>query len=295
MIDLSVKLLHPGKTLKPVNMKNILIATDFSPAARCATRYGIKLAAQLNAKVSLVGAYEPLPVPVSDEPDMVNPDDMEDLIMERLTEEAELHTLPGSPHIDVYSRKGATAEAILAVAKKWPADLIITGMKEHGNEFRRLFGSAVTGLANKTFAPLLVVPEGTEYQAPTNIVIANDFVPKTQIGIPPFLRWMAGEVKAKLTVIRFLGNRAAEVIEIMDYSSNLRRITGVISPLEEIPYNGHATDMLTNYVAEHHGNLLAMPVHHQSLMERWLAGNGSMEEIFETRVPFLLLPENGWN
>ena len=38
-----------------------------------------------------------------------------------------------------------------------------------------------------------------------------------------------------------------EVIEIVDYSANLRRITDVISPLEEIPYNGHATDMLNNF------------------------------------------------
>jgi nucleotide-binding universal stress UspA family protein len=276
-------------------MKNILIATDFSPAARCATRYGIKLAAQLNAKVSLVSAYEPLPIPVNEDPNIMTVDDMEDVVAAQLAEEAGMYALPGSPHIDVYSRKGATTAAVLEVAKEWHADLIITGMKEHGKEFRRLFGSAVTGLANKTAVPLLVIPEGTGYIPPTQIVIANDLMPKMEIGIPPFLRWLAQEVKSKLTVIRFLGNRAAEVIEILDYSSNLRRITGVISPLEEIPYNGHATDMLTNYLAEHHSNLLAMPVHHQSLMERWLAGNPAREVIFETRVPFLLLPENSWS
>jgi nucleotide-binding universal stress UspA family protein len=119
-------------------------------------------------------------------------------------------------------------------------------------------------------------------------------MPKVEIGIPPFLRWLAQEVKSKLTVIRFLGSRAAEVIEISDYSSNLRRITGMISPLEELPNNGHASDMLINYLREHHSNLLAMPVRHQSLAERWLAGSPSREIIFETRVPFLLLPEDGW-
>ena len=275
-------------------MKHILIATDFSPAARCATGYGIKLAAQLNAKVSLASAYETLPIPVTNDPVILEVDDMEDVVMQQLTQEAELFALPGSPRINVYSRKGSTAKAILEVAKEWPADLIITGMKEHGKEFRRLFGSAVTGLANKTFIPLLIVPEGTEYTAPNNIVIANDFVPKMEIGIPPFLRWIAGEAKSNLTVIFFLGSRAAEVIEIVDYSSNLRRITGVISPLEEVPNNGHATDMLINYLTEHHSNLLAMPVHHQSLAERWLAGSPTREMIFGTRVPFLLLPENVW-
>lgn len=273
-------------------MKNILIATDFSPAARCATIYGIKLAAQLNAKVSLVSAYETLPIPVTDDPAILTVDDMQDVVLQQLTEEAAFFALPGV-RIDVYSREGATAKAILDVAKEWPADMIITGMKEHGKEFRRLFGSAVTGLANKTTIPLLVVPEGAEYRAPTNIVIANDVVPTMDISIPPFLRWLAAQVKSTFTVIRFLGNRAAEVIEILDYSSNLRRITGVISPLEKLPPNGHATDMLIDYLAEHHSNLLAMPVHHQSLAERWLAGSPAREIIFETRVPFLLMPENG--
>jgi nucleotide-binding universal stress UspA family protein len=274
-------------------MKNILIATDFSPAARCATSYGIRLAAQLNAKVSLASAYETLPIPVTDDPVILTVDDMQDVVMRQLTEEAELFALPGSARIDVYSRKGSTAKAILQVAGDCAADLIITGMKEHGKEFRRLFGSAVTGLANKTTIPLLVVPEGTRYIAPTNIVVANDFVPNMEIGIPPFLRWLAREIKSNLTIIRFLGNRAAEVIEAADYSSNLRPVTGVISPLEELPSNGHAADMLIDYLAEHHSNLLAMPVHHQSLAERWLAGSPSREIIFETRVPFLLLPEDG--
>jgi nucleotide-binding universal stress UspA family protein len=275
-------------------MKHILIATDFSPAARCATSYGIRLAAQLNAKVSLVGAYETLPIPVTNDPVILTVDDLEDVVMQQLTEEAELFALPGSAHIDVYSRKGSTARAILQVAAECSADLIITGMKEHGKEFRRLFGSAVTGLANKTTLPLLVVPEGTRYIAPTNIVMANDFVSNMEISIPPFLQSLAHEIKSNLTVIRFLGNRAAEVIETVDYSSDLRPITGVISPMEELPSNGHATDVLINYLAEHHSNLLAMPVNHQSLADRWLAGSPSREIIFETRVPFLLLPEDDW-
>jgi nucleotide-binding universal stress UspA family protein len=274
-------------------MKNILIATDFSPAARCATRYGIKLAAQLNAKVSLASAYETLPIPITDDPVILTVDDMQDVVMQQLTEEAVLYALPESPRIEVFSRKGSTARAILEVAAECSADLVITGMKEHGKEFRRLFGSAVSGMANKTTIPLLIVPEGTRYIAPTNIVLANDFGPKMEISIPPFLRWLAREIKSNLTIIRFLGNRAAEVIETVDFSNYLRPITGLVIPFEELSSNRHASDALINYLAEHHSNLLAMPVHHQSLAERWLAGSPSREIIFETRVPFLLLPEHG--
>lgn len=276
-------------------MKNILIATDFSPAARSATRYGIRLAAALNAKVSFATAYEPLPVPVDETPAIVNPDDMQDVVMDQLHGEAELFATPGAPRIEVYSREGPSSESILATAKDMHANLIIAGMKEHGKGLRRLFGSTVTGLAKKTDLPFLVVPEGTEYKAPSRIVIANDYMPNAEITIPPFLRFLAAELKATITVIRFLGDRAAEVIELLDYSSHLRRVTGVISPLEVLPSTGYATDKLIAYLAGHGSDLLVMSVHHQSLAERWLGGNPAREMMFTTRVPFLLIPENCWH
>lgn len=272
-------------------MNNILIATDFSPAARCATRYGLKLAAALNAKVSFATAYETLPIPVPDDPMMVLPGDMEDLVREQLTEEAKLFAVPGLRPIDTFSREGLTTDAVLGTATNLSADLIIVGMKEHGKGFRRVFGSTVTSLANKTNFPLLIVPEGTEYSPPAGIVIASDFIPNAGIGIPLFLHNLAAAFQSRITVIRFMRDRAAEVIEILDYSANLRRITGVIYPLEELPAQGRAEDRLVGYLEEHHCNLLAMSIHRQMLAERWLAGSPSRGLIFKTRVPFLLLPE----
>src|SRR5579872_2904977 len=204
-------------------MKNVFIATDFSPAAHCAIRYGIKLAAALNLKVTLASAYESLPIPVTNDPVVVSPDDMEELVMEQLALEAKLFAMPGLRPIEVVSRKGATTDAILDAANAAAADLIVVGMKEHGVAFRRIFGSTVTGLAKKTGKPLLIVPEGTEYSAPSSIVIANDLGATAEIHVPTFLRDLAASFHATITVVRFMGRRAAEVIELLDYSANFRR------------------------------------------------------------------------
>jgi hypothetical protein len=59
---------------KPI-MKNILIATDFSPAARDATQYGIKLAEALEARVTLVTAFEEIPIPVGEAMNIITNDD----------------------------------------------------------------------------------------------------------------------------------------------------------------------------------------------------------------------------
>ncbi|HEV2353192.1 MAG TPA: universal stress protein [Puia sp.] len=273
-------------------MKNVLIATDFSPAARSATRYGIKLAGALNIKVTLASAYESLPIPVTNDPVIVSPDDMEGLVREQLESEAKLFATPGLRPIEVRSCQGATTDALLDAVSATGADLIIAGMKEHGAAFRRIFGSTVTGLAKKTSKPLLIVPEGTDYSAPSSIVIANDLGTTAELHVPAFLRDLAASFHARITVVRFMGGRAAEVVEILDYSANFRRVTGVISPLEELPFRNDAEDRLMRYVEDQHCNLLAMPVHHQSLAERWLAANPSRHLILTTRLPFLLLPED---
>ncbi|HXD78605.1 MAG TPA: universal stress protein [Puia sp.] len=273
-------------------MKNILVATDFSPAARCATRYGLKLALALNAKLTLVAAFENIPVPVTNDPIVLFPDDMEALVTEQLTVEAKLFATPGLSPIGVLSRKGGTTETVLAAAADSKADLIVVGMKEHEHGLHRAFGSTVTDLSKESPLPLLIVPEGSEFTPPVSIVMANDLGPTAEILIPAFLRNLAGAFHSRITVVRFMGGRAAEVIEILDYSANLRRVTGVISPLEEFPVGNHAEDRLIRFVGDHHSNLLAMPTHHRSLAERWLAGNPSRGLILKAKLPFLLLPED---
>lgn len=69
-------------------MKTILLATDFSSAARNACLYGIELAKSFNARLILFNAYQQVPVPVTEIPVIITPEDMRIMMEEQLIREA---------------------------------------------------------------------------------------------------------------------------------------------------------------------------------------------------------------
>jgi|GEM_PF-4959676 hypothetical protein len=208
-------------------------------------------------------------------------------LADQFNAEVVLHTEPaGQP--------GVVADGILAAAAAVQADLIVAGMKKRENGERPLLGSTVTALAQKTSLPLLVVPEGTGYQVPGKIVLANDLVLKMAIQIPDFVLDLSAKFHSKLYIVRFLNNHAGELIEILDYSNHFRRIMGVISPLYELPATADEMVSLAGYVDDHKFSLVAMPYHPHSLAEKWLEETPAGEMILKSHVPLLVLPEATW-
>ena len=201
--------------------------------------------------------------------------------------EVVLHTAsPGNPEV--------VAEAILEAAAAAHADLIVMGMKKGAPNAGSLLGSTVNALAPKTTLPLLVVPEGAAYEVPVKIVLANDLVLKMAIQIPDFVLNLSAKFQSKLYVVRFLNNHTGELIEILDYSDHFRRITGVITPLYELPATANEAVSLAGYVGDHHFSLVAMPYHPHSLAEKWLGDTPAGKMILQSHVPLLVLPDETW-
>src|SRR5450432_1916402 len=138
-------------------MKTILIATDFSNASRNASLYGIELAKTLNAKIILFNAYEvPQPAPglgvsVSRYDIMMQTD-------KRLLEESDFLD-PKREMIEIICDEGVTEDAIVNIANEKKADFIIAGMKGSGKHLKKIFGSTVTSIIERSNIPVIVVPE----------------------------------------------------------------------------------------------------------------------------------------
>src|ERR1700722_12716390 len=105
-------------------MKNILIATDFSPAALDAALYGIKLAAAFEARVTLVTAFEEIPIPVDEAMNIITNEDMRSLARQELEEEKRRLTADAPLPIDMLVKKGTVVRAVLSSAEEMHADLI---------------------------------------------------------------------------------------------------------------------------------------------------------------------------
>ncbi len=147
-------------------METILIATDFSPAAKNATEYGIHLAKFFNTRIILVNAY---PIPPTDyetgfSAEMIGSlqtaamDGLENLKKE-ITE-----TQQRDFNIECVSDMGSAFDIINNAAKKYNADLIVMGIVgEAGIVKEHIIGSSAVKIGRKSEIPVFIIPEKAKY------------------------------------------------------------------------------------------------------------------------------------
>lgn len=274
-----------------MSINTILIATDSSEAARNATRYGLRLARTLHARVVLAGAYQQVPIPVTDAPVILTPADMRFRVDRQLQSEADRWADEEQVTVDLVSREGPTAKVILDVAKETGAGLIITGQKDRGNAVRKLFGSTVTRLASKTQVPLIVVPEGAVYATPRAIALANDMSESNDIHTLDMLHLLTETFHSKLYIVRVIVRRSEEVVEILKRYPSLEKMTNGLEPVMEYPIDNDIPRALDKFISGHQVDLLAMLPHHHSAPENWFVGSVTREMIFIAKIPLLILPD----
>jgi nucleotide-binding universal stress UspA family protein len=142
---------------------SIVVGTDGSDTAKSAVHYAIDLARELGARLLIVSAYEPISnqrlrheraeVP----PDlqwMVNP--REDVIA-MLEEAREDATTAGLDDVEIFSRQGDAADAILDIAEEQRADLIVVGNRGMTGAKRFLLGSVPNKVSHHAPCSVLIV------------------------------------------------------------------------------------------------------------------------------------------
>ena len=156
-----------------IDLKRILVPTDFSPASRAALRYGIALARAFDAKLSLLNVPEHPGEAAEAEYPIGIYETMKNAANERLggllTKEEAREFRP-----DYAMRIGNPANEIVRFADEREIDLIVMGT--HGREgvARVLIGSVAETVVRRANCPVLTVhyPE-------------HDFVPEEETAPAP--------------------------------------------------------------------------------------------------------------
>jgi nucleotide-binding universal stress UspA family protein len=144
-------------------MKTILIATDFCPASRNASLYGIELAKALKAKIILFNAFN-ADASTSSEPKKRKL--RYDALMQsdkRLLDEADFLD-PEHEIMEVICDEGVAYRSIMDVANEKKVDCIVVGRKGNGRTIKDLFGSTATALTKNSNITLIVVPENAKFE-----------------------------------------------------------------------------------------------------------------------------------
>jgi nucleotide-binding universal stress UspA family protein len=145
-----------------INLKQILVPTDFSTASDSALRYGEALAETFGSTLHVLHVVEETPVYPWASPEGILPlplpawDELEKQVREQLSKQlteaeqrlfhAQLATLPGSPFVE-----------IVRYAKEHTIDLIVIGTHGRGPVAHMLLGSVAEKVVRKAPCPVLTV------------------------------------------------------------------------------------------------------------------------------------------
>ncbi len=191
-----------------LNMKTILIPTDFSATARNAALYAIKLASQLQAaKIIFYNAY--LPPPVVNEPasmpaiPMVDIDIIKNASIDGLAQfVTSLQTeIDGNIEVDQLCEYADLTTDIDDLCEKTSADIIVLGITGTSKIEEVLIGSTALSIVKQTKVPVIVVPEGAHFIKINNILLASDLKKVSETTPVSEIKAMLNATHARLHIL----------------------------------------------------------------------------------------------
>jgi len=265
-------------------MKTILIATDFSPASRNASVYGVEFAKAIKAKIILFNAFT-----VPNPPPSINVSvSRYDIMMQTdklLLDEANLLD-PGRKLIEILCDDGSPTDAIINIANEKKVDFIIVGMKGAGKSLKKIFGSTATALAKNTSIPLIIVPEKAKFKKLDIMVFANDAAVLDK-GIPKFITEITQVFKSKLYVVRIIKDKKVFKINTPHLLQQADAVTTF-----EYSVDADISYALNTFIEMNKADMLVMIPHKHLWLKRLFTKSETKDMIFHTHVPLLVLSKN---
>jgi len=195
-------------------LRNLLLATDFSPVSETALLYAESIARRYGSKVVAAHAVSPAETAVVPPEAWGSCQQALEEAARRGMEEMD-RRLQEVPHrLELHN--GPVENVIADLIDKWDIDLLIMGT--HGREGlgRLLMGSTAEAMFRQTRCPVLTIgPRVVPKHEPDfkEIVCAIDFGPASQAAFP-FALSLAQDYQAQLTLLHVVAERGATPEEV---------------------------------------------------------------------------------
>lgn len=273
-----------------MQIKKILVPTDFSECAENALEAAIKIATVLNAEIIILNAYS---MPYTGTNVMI---DISDVLKERSYEDLNklLHKLKQSGKdknisIHIISEYGPAAEIIASVADTQGVDLVIMGTKGAGSLASKLLGSITSNALAKVKKPILVVPEKAIDFDIKNIVLASDLHTQSSEKLNALIV-LAKAFSARVNIL-YVNTHAEEKPAIAKAIEGVK-LNALLRDVDHdfvVTDNYDAEEGINQYAATHQTDVLAVIPHHYGFFERLFHRSISKKLSLHSNIPLLVL------
>ncbi len=159
-------------------MKNIIVATDFSDVAQDAYNFALEITEFQGGQLKVVHVYHP-------EYDPQNPYIAEPILSLKEMTEERLSNFAATRNGKVGERApanvrqevviGFPVEELVKASSDPDTDMIVMGATGEKGLLGKLFGTVSTNVAQKASCPVLLVPKGVKFDGFKNILYASNF------------------------------------------------------------------------------------------------------------------------
>lgn len=269
-------------------MKKILFPTDFSPTARNAFQYAIRLADDLGATIDLISIYHLPMIDASNIP----PDYIDQILQEKRSKtEEELRAFVRGVDIQVIGKLKAEyglfiSQEITDTARYGEYDLIIMGTKGSHNQVEKIMGSVTTNVMMQANCPVLAIPQDATYKRIHELAYASDFQPSDHLAIEQLMNF-AHDLNAKVHFVHVETNVPAGVVE--DYF----QVGTFPQGFSDFTVVNHTSvvDGLQEYVSDNEIDALALFIPKRRLWERLFHNSLTKRMTFHSDTPLLVFHE----
>lgn len=277
------------KPQKVMNVKNILVPTDFSPCSKNALRIAVDLSKKLGAKIHLINAIH-VPTPHMD----LGGQAIVEPMLEEYEEEIEKKFLaldqeiPGLKDVKHDHRAfiSFTIDAIYTAMETRKIDMIVMGTKGSHDKLEKLLGGVSSEVIRIAEVPVLVVPENIKKFNPKKIVFAADFNKIETIGRLNPLKEMAKLFDAEIVIVnvsednKFPFSKLVESFKVDKFLKDIRHSF-------ETAVSRDVKEGLFDFVEKKKADLIVMMPRKHSLFERIFKSSVTKKVAMEVKVPLL--------
>ena len=286
-----------------MNIKNILVPTDFSEPSHIALNYAVYLARKLRAHLTLLHVVEPQPafemavatVAVVEQERIEDAAlKLEGLLAPEDEDDLDLHNVV---------RTGIARLEIKEAVEQLHADLVVMGTHGRGGLGRLILGSTAEALLRQLNVPVLTVCHAASPGPVSRILLATDLSDASH-RVFNFALDLARTLEAQIVVFHALGGPAMTSGELgipVDTDQAERELSGRLAKLaaegnrsgveiQTLITGGLAAPEILKASSEQGADMILLAVDKKGVLERVLLGATAERVIRESQLPVLSIP-----
>lgn len=244
-------------------------------------RYAIEIAHKFDAELIFMNAYgRPEGYSLGDE------EAKKEKVLNMLREFAQTNTPDsyGNVKMRFVADVDYPSDAILSIAEKEKADLIVLGMTGKTNDVNRFLGSNALKVIRASEIPVFAIPDSAKYQEIKNVVFTTDF----EFEDLAVLNFLNKAFSADIQVIHIVEKRN----KVNEAVKNMKSLEDAYAKHSNIRFDviegADVEDNIEKFVEGKKADLLAMTSHKRSVIGQLLAGSTTRNIAKKTKTPLLV-------